>query len=68
MQPTMLFGNFEIINIYVILFIHRGLKVLGQRVHFKPAMSHPFDLLSKKLCHYLNQSRIMSGILVWAAH
>jgi len=32
-QPTMLFGNFEIINISVILFIHRRLKVLGQHVN-----------------------------------
>jgi len=39
-----------------------------QQVHFKPAMSNPNGLLSKKVCHYLNQSRIMSGILVWAAH
>jgi len=31
-QPAMLFGNFEIINIYIILFIHRCLKVLGQPV------------------------------------
>jgi len=42
--------------------------VLGQRVHFKPSMSNAIGLLSKKLCYYLNQSRIMSGILVWAAH
>jgi len=33
-QPAMLFGNFEMINIEVILFIHRCLKVLGQRVTF----------------------------------
>jgi len=32
-QPAMLFGNFEIINISVFLFIHRCLKVLGQRVN-----------------------------------
>jgi len=31
-------------------------------------MSNPIGLLSKKLCHYLKQSRKMSGILVWAAH
>jgi len=31
-------------------------------------MSNPNGLLSKKVCHYLNQSRIVSGILVWAAH
>jgi len=70
-QPAMLFGNFEIINIYIILFIHRCLKVLGpacQQVHFKRAMSNPNGLLSKKICHCFNQSRTMSGMLEWAAH
>jgi len=32
-SPLTLFGNFEIINIQVILFIHWCLKVLGQRVN-----------------------------------
>jgi len=39
-----------------------------QQVDFKPAMSNPNGLLSKKLCHYLNQSRMMSGIIVRAAY
>jgi len=39
-----------------------------QQVDFKPVMSNPNGLLSKNLCHYLNQSRVMSGILVWAAY
>jgi len=40
----------------------------SQQVHFKPTVSNPNGLLSKKLGHYLNHSRIMSGILVWATH
>jgi len=40
----------------------------SQQVHFEPAVSKLNGLPRKKLCHYLNQSRIMSGILVWAAH
>jgi len=48
--------------------VFKSARPACQQVHFKPAMSNPNDLLSKTLCHYLNQSRIMSGILVWAAH
>jgi len=32
-RPAMLFGNFQINNIHVIYFIHRCLKVFGQRVN-----------------------------------
>jgi len=32
-RPVLLFGSFQIINIQVILFIHRCLKVLDQRVN-----------------------------------
>jgi len=30
--------------------------------------AHKSGLQSKKLCHYLNQSLIMNGTLVWTAH
>jgi len=33
MRAAMVFGNFQIINIYIIQFIKRYLKVLGQRVN-----------------------------------
>jgi len=32
-RPAMLFGNFQVINICVIDFIHRCLNMLGQRVN-----------------------------------
>jgi len=33
-----------------------------------PAMSNPNDLLSQKVCHYLNQGRTLNNILMRAAH
>ena len=35
---------------------------------FISAVSHPNVVLSKKLCHYLNQGRTSSDILMKAAH
>jgi len=48
--------------------VFESVRLACQQVVFKPAMSNPNGLLSKKLCHYLNQSRMMNGILVWAAY
>jgi len=33
LRPVLLFGSFQIINMQVILFVHRCLKVLDQRVN-----------------------------------
>jgi len=48
--------------------VFKSARQACQQVHFKPAMSNPNDLLSKTLRHYLNQSHIMSGIVVWPAY
>jgi len=40
-------------------------KVLLKKLLFRstPAMSNSNDLLSQKLCHYLNQGRALNGLL-----
>jgi len=42
--------------------------VITSSYGLRPAMSNLNGLLSRKLCHYLNQGRIMNDILLKAAH